>query len=118
MSKIDRQLEEDRALRNSARAVFKKELAHVRRETRPGAIGERIANRVGAKAEAASDAALSFTEDHRKTVTAGVVAAVTGAVLWFARGPISDGVAALLGKRDKDAGDEWGELEAEEDQDE
>jgi len=117
MSKLDRQLEEDRALRNSARELFKNELAHVRREASAGAIGERIANRVGEKAEAASDAAIEFTDRHGRTVTAAVLAAVSSAALWIARRPIIDSLAGLLGRREKDAGDE-GDSESEDTEDE
>lgn len=118
MSDIGRQLEEDRALRNSAREVFTKELAHIRAETKPSAIGQRIADRIGAKAEGVSDAAVEFTESHSKTVIAVVAAAVSGAALWFARGPIMDGLAGLLGTRDEDAGDHRGEEKAEDTDDE
>ena len=78
-------MKEDRALRDSARALFRKELAHVSREVRPGAIGERIANRVGAKADDVADAAVDFAEGHGKTVAAAIIGALAAAGLWFAR---------------------------------
>lgn len=119
MADLHRQLEEDRALRDSARKVFQKELAHVRRETRAGAIGERIANRIGAKADAATDAAVDFAGNHTKTLAAGIFAMVAGAGLWIARGPIAERFSALLGNRNQnDAGDEEGTEEGEDDQDE
>ena len=119
MADLRRQLEQDRALRDSAREVFQKELAHVRRETRPGALGERIANRIGEKADAASDAAVDFAGNHGKTLAAGIFAMVAGAGLWIARGPIAERFNALLGNRNEsDAGEDVGALEAEDDQDE
>ena len=119
MSDIGRQLDEDRALRNSARDVFSKELAHVRREATPTAIGQRFADRIGARAEAASDAAVEFTESHGRTVITVVAAAVSGAVLWFAHGPIKDGISRLLVTREEeDAGDVRGDDQTEETDDE
>jgi hypothetical protein len=121
MSDRERQLEEDRALRNSARKIFRKELAHVRRETRPGAIGERIANRVGERADGMADAAVDFAEGHAKTVAAAAVGALAAAGLWFARAPIAEKLGGLLGNRNEDdAGDGvgFGGDKGEEDQDE
>jgi hypothetical protein len=121
MADLERQLEEDRALRNSARALFRKELGHVSREVRPGAIGERIANRVGEKADDVADAAVDFAEGHGKTVAAAVIGALAAAGLWFAREPIAEGLGGLLGNRNEnDAGDvvSAGGDEDEEDQDE
>lgn len=114
---LERQFEEDRALRNSARAVFRKELAHLRRETRPGAIGERIANRIGAKADAATDDALEFAGSHSKTIAAALIGAVAAAGLWFARGPITETVERLLGNRNvDDAGADGDETEEDDDE--
>lgn len=112
MPDLERQFEEDRALRNTARAVFRKELAHVRRETKPGAIGERIANSVGRKADEATDAAVDFADSHGKTIAAVAIGAVAAAGLWFARGPITEAVQRVLGNRnEEDAGDDWDETE-------
>jgi hypothetical protein len=88
MSSSREQLEEDRALRNSARALFRRELSRVRHEVTPQALGERIADNVGEKVDAASDKALDFTRRR-----GGVIAAASGAIvaatgLWLARKPI------------------------------
>ncbi|WEK47097.1 MAG: hypothetical protein P0Y56_02085 [Candidatus Andeanibacterium colombiense] len=102
MADLEQQLKDDRALRNTARDLFRRELAHVRREARPGAIGERLANRVGAKADAASDAAVDFAGSHGRTITAAAIGALAAAGLWFARKPIAEKLREWLGR---DAGD-------------
>lgn len=84
------QLEKDRELRDSARALFHKELGHVRNEIAPQALGERAADRIGEKVDNASDNAIGFARKH-----GGVMAAVGGAIatavgLWFARKPLLD----------------------------
>ena len=98
MADLEQQLKEDRALRDSARAVFRKELAHVRRESRPGAIGERIANRIGAKADAASDEAIGFAQSHRTTLAVVLAGLAAGAGLWFARKPVATRLRAWFGR--------------------
>jgi hypothetical protein len=82
------QLDEDRALRDSARSLFRKELSRVRREVTPQALGERIADNVGEKVDAASDKALGFARRRGGAIAAagGAIAAAVG--LWFARKPI------------------------------
>lgn len=88
MTHSKEQLEEDRALRNSARSLFRKELAQVRKEITPRALGERAANRIGAKVDAASDGAIEFVQRHGGAIaaTGGALAASVG--LWLARKPI------------------------------
>lgn len=104
MSSFD-QLEEDRALRDAARAVFREELSYVRGELSPQAIGERIADNIGRKADAATDKAAELAEDHGAAVAATLGSAAAAAGLWFARGPIATGLAALFGKKENHQGD-------------
>ena len=40
MADLEQQMKEDRALRDSARALFRDELKHVRREATPGHVEE------------------------------------------------------------------------------
>src|SRR5690606_3416704 len=47
MSNLDRQLAEDRALRNAALAVFKADLAFIRTDIRERGLGTRLADRLG-----------------------------------------------------------------------
>lgn len=96
MSRLGEQLEEDRALRDSARALFRKELSHVRKEVTPQALGERVANRVGAKVDAASDDAVSFVREHGGSIAAAGGTIVTGVGLWLARKPIAARLRALF----------------------
>jgi hypothetical protein len=96
MTRLQDQLEEDRALRNSARALFRKELSHVRREVTPQALGERAADRVGAKVDAASDDAVSFLRDHGGKIAAATGTVAAGVGLWLGRKPIIERLRSLF----------------------
>ena len=98
MSKLSRQLEEDRALRDSARSMFAKELEHMKGEVTPRAIGERLADRVGEHAEAASDSAIEFAETHGGKIGAVSGALATAAGLWLARKPILSALAGWFSR--------------------
>lgn len=103
------QVEEDRMLRDSARALFRTDLAHVRKEITPQALGARVADRIGAKVDAASDEAVDFV--HRR---GGAIATIGGALaaslgLWLARKPIIArlrGIGATDGDSDEEHDDE------------
>ncbi|KPL67703.1 hypothetical protein SZ64_05980 [Erythrobacter sp. SG61-1L] len=114
--KLEAQLEEDRALRDAAREVFYTELAHARSEATPEAIGQRIANRIGARADEASNAAIEFADRHGTTMLSGLAAAATAAGLWLARKPILSGLARMTGKRNEKTG-EYGAVNSGEDSD-
>lgn len=81
---LARQLREDRALRDAARALFQADVAHLRADLAERSISERIVDRIG---EGASDVLEEAMEvaDNNKGVIATLVAAI---VLWFARNPI------------------------------
>lgn len=102
MSKLKRQLEEDRALRDSARTLFRKELEHIRQEVAPQALGERVADRVGEKVDAASDSAVGFARSHGGTFAAAGGAIVSAVGLWLARKPLFSRLESLFGE-DEDA---------------
>jgi hypothetical protein len=97
MSRLRRQLDEDRALRDSARAVFRKELAHVRQDIAPQALGERVADRVGERIDAASDDAIGFARKRGGAIAAagGAIASAVG--LWFGRKPLFSRIEAWFG---------------------
>ncbi len=88
MSKLERQLEEDRALRDAARGMFARELAHVKNETTAKALGERLGNVIGAKAETATNKAVDVAKDNQKALLGTGAAALTGAALWLFRAPL------------------------------
>jgi len=96
MSRLREQLDEDRSLRDSARALFRKELSHVRRAVTPQALGERVADRVGTKVDAASDDAVSFVRDHGGAIAAAGGTLATGVGLWLARKPIIERLRGLF----------------------
>lgn len=104
MSRRRDRLDEDRALRDSAWALFRRELGHVRREITPQALGERIAGQIGEKVEAVSDGAVDLVLEHRRAIsrTGGAIAAAIG--LWLAREPIMARLRPLFGEADESDG--------------
>ena len=92
MSRLDRDLAEDRALRDSALLLFKSDLALVRADLRERGLGARIAGRIGDSTMDMVDDAVDYAEENKGKLAAAVAAMV----LWFARGPIIDGLTRLF----------------------
>lgn len=109
MSKLEQQLAEDRALRDAARKVFRKELAYVREEVKPAALGERLADDVGRRIDAASDEAIEFTERHRGKIATAGGALAAGIGLWLARKPILAWLAPLFSNGEAEEPDNGGD---------
>jgi hypothetical protein len=105
MGRFDHQLKEDRALRDAARTVFRKELAHVSGEVKPAALGERLADNVGQQVDAASDGAIDFAERHGGKIAATGGALAAGIGLWLARKPILARFAPLFSKGEANSPD-------------
>lgn len=107
MSAIDRQLAEDRALRDAALRLFKADVALVRGDLAARGVGPRVADRVGDAALDMVDEAAEYAQDHRGQVAAGIAALL----LFLFRGPLFDALGALFGGDDEeDEGDEgWRE---------
>ncbi|OJW70053.1 MAG: hypothetical protein BGO57_16385 [Sphingomonadales bacterium 63-6] len=99
---LEAQLEEDRVLRDAARSIFFSGLANTRKEITPSALGQRVADRIGARADEASDAAIEFADRHK----APIIAALAAAGLWLARRPILSTLARFTGKREEETGEE------------
>lgn len=83
-AELERQLREDRMLRDAARAMLDADVAYLRSSLAGRSIPSRIADRIGEGATDALDEATEFAERHRGVV-AGLLAAV---ILWFARHPL------------------------------
>jgi len=83
MSSLSDRLKNDRELRDSAREVFVGEFSHVKQEVTPSALGERIAYKIGKKADAASDKAVNFAEQHRDQILFGLAAVAAATGLWL-----------------------------------
>lgn len=98
MGRLDDQLEEDRALRDAAKRLFHNELKHVRKEITPTALGERLADNVGQRVDAASDGAIELAELHGGKIAATGGALAAGIGLWLARKPILAWLAPLFSK--------------------
>lgn len=101
MTDLKRQMVEDRALRDAARALVSADIAHVRNLLSGKSLTERMMGRVGDGARDALEHAADAADNHR-----GAIAVLIGAiVLWFARNPLM----ALFDRgepRDENDGDE------------
>lgn len=102
MSRLERQLAEDKAVRDAALGLFSADLAIIRADLKERGIGGRIADRIGESTMEMVDEAADYAEANRGKVAAGIVAIV----LWFMRGPILDALGKLF---DDDDADEVGE---------
>lgn len=94
--KFDRQLREDKALRDSALAVVKADIEQVKQDHSAKNIGKRFANRMTEGAHDVLEQASAKASDQR-----GILVVLVAAIaLWFARNPImslftdSEGTAA------------------------
>lgn len=101
MSKIERLLAEDKALRDAALQLFKSDLALIREGLRERSVGERIADRLSDATMDMLDDAVDYAEANKGTVAA----LVTAIVLWFARGPILDALAGLFSSKSDENGE-------------
>ena len=83
---LERQLREDRMLRDAARALVEADVANLRASLAGRSISSRIIDRIGDGAADVLDEAVAAA-DNNKGVIATLIAAI---VLWFARHPIMD----------------------------
>jgi hypothetical protein len=88
----EKDLVADRELRDSALRLFKSDLALVRADLREKGIGSRIAERIGDGTMDMVDDAVDVAEANKGKLAAAAAAVV----LWFARGPIMDGLTRLF----------------------
>lgn len=95
MSDRRTRMNEDRHLRNSARALVEADIAHIRADLAQRSLGARAADRIADGASEVYDEAVEVAADN-KGALAAIVAAL---VLWFARNPIID---ALFGSEADD----------------
>jgi hypothetical protein len=81
---FERNLREDRVLRDAARAMVDADVAQLRANLAGRSIPNRIADRIGEGAHDAMDEAAELATEHK-----GLLAAAVGAViLWLARHPL------------------------------
>lgn len=93
-------------LRDAALALFKADLAFIRTDLKEKSVGARIADRLGEGAHELLEDAVDYAEDNRGKLAGGL----TALILWFARGPILEGLARLLGD-DEEPGEAHGRSE-------
>lgn len=102
MSLADHKLVEDKALRDAALNVFLDDLRFIREDLDARGIGGRLADRLGDATMDLVDEAADYAEDNKGQVAAALAAIV----LWFARAPILQGLAHLLGIDEDENDDE------------
>lgn len=97
MSAIDRQLAEDRAMRDAALSLFKADLTLVRSDLAQRGAGQRVADRVTDAALDTVDDAVEYAQEHTGQVAAGVSAIL----LFLFRGPLLDLLAHIFSDDDE-----------------
>lgn len=84
MSALERQVTEDKTVRDAAKALVMADVAHIKNDLAQRGIGARVADRIGDGAVGVFEEAVEVADNHR-----GALAAIVGAlILWFARNPI------------------------------
>lgn len=111
MNRLADELAQDRALRDAALAVFRTDLAFVREDIQARGVGGRIADRIGDSAKDMLDDAVDYAEDNRGMVAAAIAAIV----LWFARAPLLNGLAQILGLDEADPEQQHGDSRSHDD---
>ncbi len=81
---LERQMTEDRALRNAARTLVQADVDHLKADLKVKGVASRFADRMTEGAVDVFEEAVEVAED-KKGVLATLIAAV---VIWFARNPI------------------------------
>ncbi|WP_305095972.1 hypothetical protein [Croceibacterium aestuarii] len=99
MSALERQLADDRALRDAALAVFQADLRFIKEDLAARGVGGRIADRLGDSALDMVDDAVDYAESNKGQIGAAVAAVA----IWFARVPILNGLADLFGLESDEA---------------
>ena len=84
MTDLKHRMVEDRHLRDSAKALVRADIAHLKSELADKGIGERAMDRVKGGAADVYDEAVEVAENN-KNALAALVAAI---FIWFARNPI------------------------------
>ena len=85
-AKSERQMREDRALRDAALALVKADISHLKNDVSAKGVGARLATRMSDGATDVFEEAVEVADSNRGILTA-LLAAV---VLWFARNPIME----------------------------
>lgn len=95
MGSREQQLEQVRAIRDAAHAIFRADVDIVRSSLKPAA----LADRAGGKAADLTKAAGETVQRHSGALMGGAAAlAVGGALLWLARDPLGKALATLREK--------------------
>lgn len=94
MPDLESQLQEDRMLRDAARALVLADIAHVKREV--GAGEEEGGPDMSSRARDLADDARDYVSGHRFQVGTVVAALVAAVVLWLLREPIAAIVRNVL----------------------
>lgn len=92
-TQLERQLREDRMLRDAAKAMVEADVAYLRASLAGRSIPSRIADRIGEGAQDAMDEAAELAAENKGLIAAAVAAVI----LWLARHPL---INLVLGEED------------------
>ena len=98
MNALERRMEEDRRLRNEARALLREELDHAKGKVAPSALRDRFSEAIGNKAVAIGDRLGDLAERHGRKIAIASIAAAGATGMWLARRPILSGFSALASR--------------------
>ncbi|MEO0063367.1 MAG: hypothetical protein RLZZ08_1927 [Pseudomonadota bacterium] len=97
MTELLRRMQEDRALRGSARRLLEDDLRWVRADIQQRSLGGRVMDRLVESTVDIADDATDFVLEHKRPVVAAAGAALVAGVLWLLRDRVLDMVAPLFG---------------------
>jgi len=96
VSDAARQLLQDRAMRDAARALVHSDIAFIRESIEARSLPARLADRVSGGARDIADEAAVVADENRRMLGAGAAMGVIGLALWVFREPLQSGFAHLL----------------------
>ena len=95
MANSERQLLEDRALRDAARDLVHSDIGFIRESIGARGLPARVASRVTGSAREIADEAAAVAEENRTVLAAGLVLGTLGLGLWIFREPVQHGADDL-----------------------
>lgn len=96
MANLQKQLHEDRIMRDAAKRLVKADVAFVKSDFSQKGVGGRLADRAKDGAAELSDSATEFADTHRAQIGTGIVVAAAAFAGWIYRDLIADTVYDLF----------------------
>ena len=108
MTEQERQLHEDRQLRNAAKGLVKRSVGNLKGGFSSRGLGGRVASRVKDGGSQIADDGVAFARDHKAQIGVGLAVGALAVVGWMFRDRIADAVLNLV-QRDEDTSDQDGD---------